>query len=51
MDFPFEAYITGTVRKKMAENTAVKDVLPISKPAIAGFGNNMKVVPMFFSDI
>ncbi len=37
-DFSFDVYITGTVRKKIAENTAVKDVLPISNPAIAGFG-------------
>ncbi len=37
-DFSFEAYITGAVKKKIAENTAVKDVLPISNPAIAGFG-------------
>ena len=26
------------MRKKIAENTAVKDVLPISNPAIAEFG-------------
>ncbi len=38
MDFSFEAYITGTVRKKIAENAAVKDILPISNPAVSGFG-------------
>ncbi len=38
MDFSFEAYITGTVRKRNAKNTAAKDVLPISNPAISGFG-------------
>ncbi len=42
-DFSFEAYITGTVRKKIAENTAVKDVLPISNPTIAGFGQKIKI--------
>ncbi len=36
-DFSFEAYITGTVRKKITENTAVEDVLPISNHAISGF--------------
>ena len=38
MDFPFEVCITSAVRKKIAKNTAIKDVLPILNPAIAGFG-------------
>ena len=36
--FFFEAYIIGTVRKKIVEKTAVKDTLPISNPAMSEFG-------------
>ena len=48
-DFSFEAYITSAVRKKIAENTAVKDVLPISNLAIAGFG--WKIITILSLDV
>ena len=37
-DFETQAYITNTVRRKIAENAVFRDVLTVVNPAKAGFG-------------